>query len=432
MARILAYTSPARGHLYPLTPILDELRARGHTISLRTLSSEVELMRARGFDCAPLDPAVEAGHDDYLARTPQGALKRALRTFARRAEFDVPAMRSAIETISPDALLVDVNAWGAQAVAEASGLPWATWCPFPLPLSSPDVPPFGPGLPPARGPAGRLRDAILRPLLTRSYARAFVPAVNQIRAQVGLPPLSGPMEVTESAPLVLYMTAEPFEYPRDWPENIVLIGPCAWEPPADPPDWLLPIEQPIVLVTTSSEFQNDSKLVSCALQALAHDDLHVVATLPAQDPQGLAIPSNAHVVRFVPHKPLLQRAVCAVTHGGMGATQKALASGVPVCAVPFGRDQLEVARRVEVSGAGTRLPAPRLNPKRLRANVFEAIARKPGAESIASAFATAGGAQAACENIESRLLRRPQPADVGVIAPAGGLADSPAQVRKLA
>ena len=29
----------------------------------------------------------------------------------------------------------------------------------------------------------------------------------------------------------------------------------------------------------------------------------------------------------------------------MGATQKALAHGVPVCAVPFGRDQFEVARR---------------------------------------------------------------------------------------
>ncbi len=33
MARILAYTSPARGHLFPLTPILDELRARGHEIA---------------------------------------------------------------------------------------------------------------------------------------------------------------------------------------------------------------------------------------------------------------------------------------------------------------------------------------------------------------------------------------------------------------
>jgi MGT family glycosyltransferase len=406
MARILAYTSPARGHLYPVTPILDELRSRGHQIALRTLASEVELMRSRGFDCEPLDPVVEGGHDDYLARTPQGALKRALRTFARRAEVDVPATRAAIEQSAPDALLVDVNSWGAQAVAEASGLPWATWCPFPLPLSSPDVPPFGPGFAPARGPLGRARDGILRPLLTNGYARAFVPAVNHIRAQAALSPLSGPMELYESAPLVLYMTAEPFEYPRPhWPENIVMVGPCAWEPPTTPPNWLARIERPIVLVTTSSEFQNDARLVHCALEALTNEDVHVVATLPAQDLQSVEIPANAQVEGFVPHGPLLERAVCAVTHGGMGATQKALARGVPVCAVPFGRDQLEVARRTEVSGAGSRLPARRLNPRRLRAKVREAIACRPGAERIASAFRSAGGAAAAADAIEQRLLR---------------------------
>ncbi len=405
MSRILAYTSPARGHLYPVTPILDELRSRGHQIVVRTLASEVELMRSRGFECEALDSAVEGRHDDYLARTPQGAMKRALRTFARRAKIDLPAMRAAIEQAGPDALLVDVNTWGAQAAAEASGLPWATWCPFPLPLSAPDVPPFGPGLAPARGPIGRLRDSLVRPALTRSYGRAFVPAVNQIRAQAGLAAVSSPTALYESAPLVLYMTAEPFEYPRaHWSENIVMVGPCAWEPPAEPPDWLAEVEHPTVLVTTSSEFQHDARLVQCALEALTDEDVHVLATLPAQDVRGMEVPANAHVEQFVPHGPVLQRAVCAITHGGMGATQKALAAGVPVCAVPFGRDQFEVARRVEVSGAGTRLPARRLNSKRLRAKVRDAIRRKRGAERIAAAFRRAGGATAAADAIEQRLL----------------------------
>jgi MGT family glycosyltransferase len=315
-------------------------------------------------------------------------------------------MQEAIEQSAPDALLVDVNTWGGQAAAEASGLPWATWCPFPLPLSSPDVPPFGPGFAPARGSLGRLRDAVLRPVITSGYARAFVPAVNQIRAQAALSPLSSPMDLFESAPLVLYMTAQPFEYPRlHWPENIVMVGPCAWEPPSTPPDWLARIERPIVLVTTSSEFQNDAPLVHCALEALADEDVHVVATLPAQDPQRVKAPPNAHVEQFVPHGAVLEQAVCAVTHGGMGATQKALATGVPVCAVPFGRDQLEVARRVEVSGAGSRLPARRLNPRRLQAKVHEAIACRPGAERIASTFRSAGGAAAAADAIEQRLLR---------------------------
>lgn len=237
-----------------------------------------------------------------------------------------------------------------------------------------------------------------------------MPAVNQIRAQAGLAPLTGPMELYETAPLVLYMTAEPFEYPRPrWPHNIVMVGPCAWEPATTPPDWLAGIERPIVVVTTSSEFQNDARLVHGALEALADEDVHVVATLPAQGPTSIAIPGNAQVEQFVPHGPVLERAVCAVTHGGMGATQKALARSVPVCAVPFGRDQLEVARRVEVSGAGSRLPARRLNPRRLKVKVHEAIACRPGAERIASAFRNAGGAATAADAIEQRLLRRQVP-----------------------
>ena len=64
------------------------------------------------------------------------------------------------------------------------------------------------------------------------------------------------------------------------------------------------------------------------------------------------------------------------------ATLEALARGVPVCAVPFGRDQFEVARRVEVSEAGTRLPAKRLTPKRLRAKVYEAMSLTEGAREV--------------------------------------------------
>ena len=95
------------------------------------------------------------------------------------------------------------------------------------------------------------------------------------------------------------------------------------------------------------------------------------------------------------HGPLLARAACVVCHGGMGATQKALAAGVPVCVVPFGRDQPEVARRVELAGAGTRLPSSRLRPDRLRAAVRKAMACKAGAERIAAAFSATGPGTAA-------------------------------------
>jgi MGT family glycosyltransferase len=238
--------------------------------------------------------------------------------------------------------------------------------------------------------------------------RIVAPGVNEIRERVGVPPLSGAADLFLAAPLLLYQTAEPFEYPRsDWPDRVRLVGPCDWEPPAEPPDWLDEVETPIVLVTTSSEFQDDGRLVRCALEALAAEQLHVVATLPSGDPTSFDAPANSRVLSFAPHAPILDRAACAITHGGMGATQKALARGVPVCAVPFGRDQLEVARRVEVARAGTRLPAKRLTAKRLRAAVKEAIRCEEGARRIAEGYRKAGGPLAAADALEALISSRP-------------------------
>ncbi len=426
MARVLAYTSPGRSHLFPLTPILDELHGRGHEVVLRTLAGEVEAMRARGFEVAPIDAVLEGiALDDWRARNSLQSVRQNTRAFCARAEYDAPDLQRAIAETDPDVVLVDVNSWGALMAAEAWGGPWAVFCPFPLALRSLDAPPFGPGLAPARGPLGRARDRLLRPLVFGTVERLGRPALNGIRKQVGLDPVATVSEWFGRAPLLLYMTAEPFEYPRrDWPENVVMIGPCAWDPPADPPPWLEELERPIVLVSTSTEFQNDGRLVQVALEALADQPLNVVATLPtAGDPASLRVPANAHVERFISHRAVLEHAgaACAVTHGGMGSTQKALSHGVPVCAVPFGRDQLEVARRVEVAGAGTRLLARRLRPDRLREKITEAMACTAGAEKIAAAYAATGGAATAAGAIETRLLGAPG----GVSSLPGGVSPSP-------
>jgi len=406
VARILAYTTPAKGHLFPLVPILDELHRRGHQIVLRTLGSQVSLMRERGFEVAAVSEQIEEiEHDDWRAANPRAALARSVGVFCARAEYDAPDLQQAIATERPDAVIVDINSWGGLSAAEAWSGPWATYCPYPLPLRSPDAPPFGPGLPPARGSLGRMRDRLLRPLVLGTIEKTMTPALNDIRSWMGLPPLSVLDALFRRPPLLLYMTAEPFEYPRrDWPESVVMVGPCAWDPPAEMPAWLAEVTQPLVLVTTSSEFQGDGRLIQTAFDALADESVTVLATLPAGDPARFHVSANARLERFVPHNASLDRAVCVITHGGMGATQKALARGIPVCAVPFGRDQLEVARRVEVAGAGTRLPAGRLRPDRLLAKVREAMTKSDGAKRVAQSFAAAGGPMAAVDAFETRLL----------------------------
>jgi UDP:flavonoid glycosyltransferase YjiC (YdhE family) len=89
----------------------------------------------------------------------------------------------------------------------------------------------------------------------------------------------------------------------------------------------------------------------------------------------------------------------------MGITQKALAAGVPVCVVPRGRDQFEVAGRVAATGAGTVVMPDQLSPATLREAIREAAGMRPGAQRAAANFAELGGAKTAADALEGAVLR---------------------------
>ena len=407
MAVVLAYVDAVPGRLYPLVGTLLELADRGHHVAVRCGIDDVERLRAAGLDVRSLRSEIERFEpDDWRARTRFGALNKGLGQFGERASFQLRDLGEAIEAERPDVLFVDEGAWGAAAGAERSGLPWAFSIVSPVPLPSRDAPPFGLGLRPRRDRFGRLRDRVAKPLTLGTLERVIAKHMNPLRAEIGLPPVEKIEDVYLAASVVLAYTAEPFEYPRsDWPAKLKLVGPGLWEPPAEPPVWLHELRQPLVLITCSTLFQNDRRLAEVACSGFAGEPFDVVVTTADVDPSGLDAPANVRIERFLRHAPLLERAVCVVCHAGMGITQKALAHGVPVVAVPFGRDQPEVARRVEVAGAGVRLPARKLSPDRLRDAVRRAIELRPSAERIAAAFAAAGGAIAAANELEALIPR---------------------------
>ena len=407
MATILAYTSPALGHLLPMSALLSELARRGHEIHVRTLSAGVDIAHRFGFTAESIDPRIEAvEQDDWKATNPVAALKLSVEVFTRRSAYEVADFNDAVSDLRPDALLVDVNCWGGLSAADACGLPWACFSPYTPLLRSPGVPPFGLGLSPGTGAWGRVRDAAVRKAVIGRLERVMLSPVNAIRASVDVAPVASIDDFLRRAGLFLVASGKPFQYPRtEWGDSVQMIGPCVLDPaPDETPDWMDAIDQPMVLVTTSSEKQSDANLLTTALAALADEPVHVVATVPAGQPVDIAAPANATVRRFVPHGVVLDRAVCAVTHGGMGATQKALARGIPVCVVPFGRDQFEVARRVEVARCGTRLPAKKLSPARLRDTVRQAMTMTAGAERVASGFAATGGVARGADLFEQRVL----------------------------
>jgi MGT family glycosyltransferase len=329
------------------------------------------------------------------------SVRRAMSVFVGRAALELGDLGRAIAEEQPDLLLVDTLCWGAQAVAETSGLPWATWHPYPMPIRSKDAPPFGPGLKPAAGPLGRLRDWLFRGLSERPVARVL-PELNRVRTGAGARPLRGVPDLFHAPPLLLHLSAEPFEYPRsDWPAHVKLVGPGLWSPPSDAPAWLERVDKPIVLVTCSTEYQRDNALIEAAFEAFGSDStVQLVCTTAGIDPKEFKPPPGVILERFIPHAQVLPKCCAVVCHGGMGITQRALAAKVAPCVVPWGRDQLEVAQRVVQCGAGSLLSKRRLDGKRLRAAVDLARSRKAGAERVSAAFLAAGGAERMADLLE--------------------------------
>jgi len=415
MSTILIYTSPARGHLYPMMDVALAMRDAGHRVVVQTLAAEAERVTAEGLEHRAIAAEIEAlTLDDYRQGSPMRQLRAAFDCWLSRAPHEVDDVRAARAEVDPDLLLVDANTWGAAAVAEAealrTGRAWAMFLPYALPVPSPTTPAFGPGFAPPTNAAHRLRDRLVWAVLNGAL-REPVRRLQSLRAQVGAPPLDGYADLFLRADVLLYRTAEPFEYPRrPWPRGVHAIGPGLWAPAGEAPEWLADLPRPRVLVSVSTELQEDGAIIEAALDALADEPGSVVVTTAALDPGRFEPPHDrARIVRFLPHASVIPEMDLVVTHGGMGTTQRALAAGVPVCVVPWGRDQSESARRADVSGAGTMVPRRKLTTGSLGAAMREARARREGAQRVAEAFRDAGGAGRAVELLEGLLDRSRAP-----------------------
>jgi len=405
MAKVLAHTILAPGHTYPFLSVLIELQRRGLETLMCVCAADETPAQIGG---VPVRRVVW----DAPERVPteQGARAADAVCYKNLARTGAPvaaALDQLIIVERPDFLLIDPVLWGAMVAAEASGLPWASLAHNPLSLRGRGLDVRGPGLRPARGPIGRLRDRVLDITIRFSQCRSL-DHVNALRRQRALEPLGDVRHRYIVAPLIIAATAEPFEYPRsDWPRSLLFVGPLIWEPESSRPAWLdAANDGPLVLLAGSTvpEYRTTGHWIRQLFAALADEPLRVIATLPTDDVPD-PVPPNFAVTPYVPHRHLLGRVRCVICHAGHGITSKALAAGVPVLAIPLALDRFEVARRVEVAGAGVMLRERQLTRKRIKAALWKAIACGPGAERVARVFRQAGGAVRAADAIEATIGR---------------------------
>ena len=191
--------------------------------------------------------------------------------------------------------------------------------------------------------------------------RRLAPELNAFRAKLGLPPVQhilGDQQHSPQGNLGLFPDwyAPP---PPDWPavELTGFIQYDAAEQAAMPPDvatFLRVGEPPIVFTPGSANLQARSffhESVSAA-QLLGRRAL-LVSPYAEQIPDNLP-PSVMHVP-FAPFSELLPLTAGLVYHGGIGTLAQAIAAGIPHLVTPYGHDQPDNARRLQVLGVGDSL-----------------------------------------------------------------------------
>ena len=255
-----------------------------------------------------------------------------------------------------DVVVVDTMIPSAAFGAEAAGVPAVIVMHGPYMVPRAEVPPLGTGFMPARGSLGRLRDRSAAALALGTF-RSSLPALNQVRAEVGLAPLREARELMGSR--ILVCSSPSFDFaPSSIPGNVRYTGPQLDDTPSTAfrNPWVIPSGRPLVLVGLSSTVMRQEGLLQRVADALGQLPVQgLITTGPAVDPALIAAPPNVTVTRWVRHADVLPECSVVITHGGHGTVMKALTAGVPLLVVPLGRDQPDNAARVVHAGAGLRL-----------------------------------------------------------------------------
>ena len=182
MSRFLIALSAGGGNVPPTLSVARALLDRGHDVRVITdpvLEPEVHAIGAEfvSWTKAPhrfdLDPSTDLAKD-WEAKSPMGGLAR-----ARDGYFCGPArgfaddVRAEIERRPVDAAAGEMLTFTTMIGAQGLGVPNAIISSTIVAREGWGSPPFGPGLAPAKGPAGRLRDRLIHAMSDRMWNKGL-------------------------------------------------------------------------------------------------------------------------------------------------------------------------------------------------------------------------------------------------------------------
>ena len=423
MSRFVFATVPMTGHTVPALPIARALVDRGHSVRWHTGAAFADRVIQTGAVYVPMseyDYSVDGMDDMFperLQRKGIGRLRYDLaNVFPATLRGQLRDLRALLADEPADVLVGDQGLLAGPILRELGGPPFAAFGITVVTYPDPDLAPFGLGLRPTSGRVGRVRNRMLTAAVRALLFRPVFHAVNEIRFEHGLSVADDiGMGYPAHADLFLQLATAGFEYPREVPEVVHYVGPTqpartvGWVPPSWWPQ-LLSADKPVVLVTQGTVAVDGGELLRPTLDALADEDVLVVAVTGGPDPAEWGpLPANARVERFLPFDRLLPLVDIYVTNGGFGGVQLALSHGIPIVAAGKTEDKAEVSARVAHSGVGINLRTQHPRAGQIRAAVRQVLAEPryaAAARRIQAEIGASGRQEHAAELLEQLALRR--------------------------
>jgi MGT family glycosyltransferase len=364
------------GHLGPTLTAASQLRRHGHRVRVISRPDARTEVEAAGFGFVTWQR--------IPSFSPLAQDRDGLRYAYDHLLFGPAAARAAdtrdeIERTPTDALLSDSALFGSTLAAEAAGVPCALLSPTVSLRPLPGVPPLGSRLPaPRTSDDRRAVDAATNQFI--AVMTEWLPMLNDARASQGLAPVDSVLELFDRAARFLIAMSAAFDFVADYlPRNVRFIGPLLdrsdWSQPWITP-WPSGSKRPRVLISFSTTNQDQADALQRAVNAVAQAGMDGVATVgPALDATTLTAPRNVTLLPSAPHDAVMKKVSLVVTHGGHGTVSRALWHGLPLLVMPMGRDQNDIALRVEAHGAGLILPPGA--PETEIAAALSRLAREP-------------------------------------------------------
>lgn len=359
--RITMLTIGSTGDVRPYVLLGRELKARGHEITIATLSGFENLIAENGLNYYRLSGDVEKLMANIMKPGVNGV------TFLKEFEDSIrdvaPILLNDLTHACDDTDAMICTFFGSlyYSIAEKQGIPCIQTQYFPMDPTT--------AMPISSAPGQRLGKAwnltsyrlgyLLISLLEKRYLTQWrIDNGMEVRKLHTSPDYHAG---SHTIPVVYAISPLVLPRPKSWGEHIHMSGfwwdqsPVAWEPPQELVDFLNQGEQPIYIGFGSMVSGNMTKTFTKVLKAVRAARVRAVISM-GWGGKDLHLRSNSRVyfAEYVPHDWLFPRVKAVVHHGGAGTTAAGLRYGKPTLVIPFGGDQPFWGNRVNAIGCGPR------------------------------------------------------------------------------